>query len=135
MRRVMGAAIVILALGGSKIAAWIVTRHPPIPPASSSGAFAPHRPGGATVANVSAFTPRERPSPIPSSFHHDPLRFLSTAPADSLELLPGIGPVLATRLLDARRNLGSFRSWDDVDRVRGFGPKTIERLKSLALAR
>jgi Helix-hairpin-helix motif len=132
MRRVMGAAIVILALGGAKIAAWMVTRHSPIPADSPSGVFVSHRPLDATVANVSAFTPR--PSLIPS-FHRDPLGFLSTAPADSLELLPGVGPVLATRLLDARRNVGSFRSWDDVDRVRGFGPKTIERLKALALAR
>ena len=135
MRRLVGAAIVILALGGSKIAAWMVTRHPPIPPDSTSGAFASHRPADATVANVSTITPRDRPSLIPTSFHRDPLGFLSTAPADSLELLPGVGPVLATRLLDARRSVGPFRTWDDVDRVRGFGPKTIKRLKALALAR
>lgn len=130
MRRVVGAAIVILALGGSKMAAWMTTRHLTMPADSTLGAFASPRPGDAPVANPPSSVPLDRVSPHPLSFRSDPLRFLSTAPADSLQLLPGIGPVLATRLLDARRKLGSFRSWDDVDRVRGIGPKTIERLKN-----
>jgi predicted flap endonuclease-1-like 5' DNA nuclease len=132
MRRVVGAAIVILALGGSKMAAWMTTRHPTMPADSTFGAFASPHVDEATVANASTRVPRDSFS---LSYVRDPLRFLSTAPADSLQLLPGVGPVLATRLLDARRGLGSFRSWDDVDRVRGIGPKTIERLKSAAVRR
>lgn len=135
MRRVVGAAIVILVLGGPRMAAWMTTRHPLVPVDSTLGTFASQLPSGAPVARVSAFPSPGHTPPAPSSFGHDPLRFLSTAPADSLELLPGVGPVLASRLLDARRNVGPFRSWDDVDRVRGIGPKTIERLKALAIAR
>jgi len=135
MRRVVGAAIVILALGGSNMVAWMSTRRPMVPADSTFGAFASQRAGDAPLPSISALAPHEGTSPVPLSFRHDPLRFLSTAPADSLELLPGVGPVLATRLLDARRNVGSFRSWDDVDRVRGIGPKTIERLKALAITR
>ena len=134
MRRVVGAAIVILALGGWNMVAWMSTRRPMAPDDSTFGAFASQRAGDAPGPSVSAPAPRERVSPVPLSFCHNPLHFLSTAPVDSLDLLPGVGPVLATRLLDARRNAGSFRSWDDVDRVRGIGPKTIERLKALAIA-
>lgn len=135
MRRVVGAAIVILALGGSKIAVWMATRHPPIPADSTLDAFVPHRPHDASVSKGPSFVPLDRASPVPLSFRRDPLQFLSTAPADSLELLPGVGPVLATRLLDARRDFGAFQSWNDVDRVRGIGPKTIERLKNTAVKR
>ena len=72
------------------------------------------------------------PRPVPITRLSDPLKFLSTAGADSLDLLPGVGPVLAARLIAAREAHGAFRSWDDVDRVRGIGPKTVERLRALA---
>jgi predicted flap endonuclease-1-like 5' DNA nuclease len=135
MRRVVGAAIVIVVLGGSNLAAWLSSRHPVIPADSAFGGFASPRPSASSTPTHPAFPPLDRTAPAPLSFGHDPLRFLSTAPADSLERLPGVGPVLARRLLDARRNVGPFRSWDDVDRVRGIGPKTIERLKNTAVRR
>jgi len=135
MRRVLGAAIVILALGGSNLVAWMSTRRPMIPADSTFGAVLSQGPGESLSASIPAFTPHGGTPTVPLSFRLDPLRFLSTAPAESLDLLPGVGPVLATRLLDARRNVGSFRSWDVVDRVRGIGPKTIERLKALAITR
>jgi competence protein ComEA len=58
--------------------------------------------------------------------------FLSRAPADSLVLLPGIGPVLAERIAGARTGKRSFTRWDDLLGIKGIGPKTIERLKKLA---
>jgi competence protein ComEA len=67
-----------------------------------------------------------------SSFRANPLTFLSTAPAESLDLLPGVGPVIAGRIIDARRARGSFASWDDVLAVRGVGPATITRWRALA---
>jgi competence protein ComEA len=72
---------------------------------------------------------------ILSSFRADPLRFLSAAPADSLDLLPGIGPVLANRIAVARDARGPFTSWDDVLEVRGIGPRTVERLRAMAGSR
>lgn len=47
------------------------------------------------------------------------------APIDELRSLPGIGPVLAERIVAGR----PFADADDLDRVRGIGPKTIARLK------
>ena len=43
--------------------------------------------------------------------------------------LEGIGEVLARRIVDDREQHGSFDSIDDLQRVRGIGPKTIERLR------
>lgn len=69
----------------------------------------------------------------PGSYRAAPLRYLSTAPPDSLRLLPGIGPVLAARIVDARSGQGPFTSWDDLRiRVRGIGGKSVARLRHAA---
>jgi competence protein ComEA len=67
-----------------------------------------------------------------SSFRAHPLTFLSSAPPESLDLLPGVGPVLARRIIDARRANGPFATWDDVLAIRGIGPATIARWRALA---
>jgi competence protein ComEA len=43
--------------------------------------------------------------------------------------LEGIGPALAQAIVDDREAKGPFRSIADLDRVKGIGPKTIERLR------
>ena len=52
----------------------------------------------------------------------------NSAPADSLELLPGIGKVLADRIVE-RRQLKPFRAEIDITEVPGIGPKLYERIK------
>jgi competence protein ComEA len=51
--------------------------------------------------------------------------------AGSVELIevPGIGPVLAGRILAFRRENGPFRSVDELIRVRGVGPRTLEKIR------
>jgi competence protein ComEA len=53
---------------------------------------------------------------------------LNRASDAELQLLPGIGPKLSQRILDARGKK-PFRSVDDLRRVPGIGPKTLERLR------
>jgi DNA uptake protein ComE-like DNA-binding protein len=52
----------------------------------------------------------------------------NTAPVDSLELLPGIGPVLADRIVEYRKRKRFEREVDITD-VKGIGPKLYERLR------
>ncbi|MFZ1683334.1 MAG: helix-hairpin-helix domain-containing protein [Candidatus Zixiibacteriota bacterium] len=52
----------------------------------------------------------------------------NTAPADSLELLPGVGRTLADRIV-AYRQVKPFKSEIDITEVKGIGPKLYERLK------
>lgn len=59
---------------------------------------------------------------------------LNTATAAELELLPRIGPALAGRIATDRAARGPFRSVDDLDRVPGIGPRTVERLRPFVLA-
>lgn len=52
----------------------------------------------------------------------------NTAPADSLELLPGIGSTLADRIV-AYRQHSRFDQEIDITNVKGIGPRLYERLK------
>lgn len=56
---------------------------------------------------------------------------LNTASASELESLPGIGPALASRILEHRAMLGGLRSVDQLIDVSGIGEATVERLRGL----
>jgi DNA uptake protein ComE-like DNA-binding protein len=81
------------------------------------------------VEPVSSARPQDS---APASFRDAPLTFLSTAPQDSLVQLPGIGPVLAARIVNARAGKRLFTTWDELLSVPGIGPKTLSRLRRLA---
>jgi competence ComEA-like helix-hairpin-helix protein len=56
---------------------------------------------------------------------------LNQATAEDLVALPRIGPVLARRIVDHRARRGSFAAVDELRRVRGIGPVTLEHLRRL----
>ncbi|HEX5598298.1 MAG TPA: helix-hairpin-helix domain-containing protein [Micromonosporaceae bacterium] len=56
---------------------------------------------------------------------------LNTATQAQLETLPGVGPVLAQRILAYREQHGEFRSVGDLRRVSGIGDIRYEQLKDL----
>jgi competence protein ComEA len=55
---------------------------------------------------------------------------LNRASRAELALLPGFGPSRAQSVDDYRRQHGPFRSVDDLRKVSGIGPKTLERVRS-----
>jgi competence protein ComEA len=54
---------------------------------------------------------------------------LNSATASDLDTLPGVGPVMAGRILDWRTAHGRFTSVDQLREVSGIGARTFERLK------
>lgn len=50
---------------------------------------------------------------------------VNTASQEELESLPGIGPTLATRIMELR----PFKTVDDLIKVRGIGPSTLEKIR------
>jgi competence ComEA-like helix-hairpin-helix protein len=54
---------------------------------------------------------------------------LNRATLPDLMRLPGVGPVLARRILETREAAGRFSAVDDLVTVRGLGPVKLERLK------
>jgi competence ComEA-like helix-hairpin-helix protein len=78
----------------------------PVDPAAAAGAL-PTLVAGAAVATVD----------------------LNRAGAAELDALPGIGPVLAGRILRHRSEHGPFREVEDLLAVPGIGPRLYERLR------
>jgi competence protein ComEA len=56
---------------------------------------------------------------------------LNTASLAELEKLPRIGPQIAQRILDYRKENGNFKKVEDILKVRGIGEKVFEQLKDL----
>jgi competence ComEA-like helix-hairpin-helix protein len=80
--------------------------------------------GGAAVAPPAGARP-----PTPRAPDPRPPLDLNRASAAELERLAGVGPALAARILQERARSGSFTAVDDLLRVRGIGPATLERLR------
>ncbi|MGX9900794.1 helix-hairpin-helix domain-containing protein [Arthrobacter sp. SA17] len=56
---------------------------------------------------------------------------LNTASVDELGTLPRVGPVLAQRIVDWRKEHGNFKTIEELDAVDGVGPKMLEALLPL----
>ncbi len=56
---------------------------------------------------------------------------LNTATRSQLDGLPGIGPVIAERILELREKSGPFKRIEDLMNIRGIGEKKFLKLKDL----
>ncbi|MEO0185048.1 MAG: helix-hairpin-helix domain-containing protein [candidate division WOR-3 bacterium] len=54
---------------------------------------------------------------------------INEATVEELEMLPGIGPSLAQRIVEYRCQNGGFESTEDIKKVKGIGDKLFERIK------
>ncbi len=71
----------------------------------------------------------QQPTPMPEATSSRLRLDLNTATAQELEALPGIGPVLAQRIVAYRAQYGPFRSVEDLLAVRGIGPVLLEKIR------
>lgn len=57
---------------------------------------------------------------------------INSASASELEDLPGVGPVLAQRIVEWRTTNGPFTSIDDLGQVSGIGAAVLEQVRAVA---
>ena len=55
---------------------------------------------------------------------------VNTASAEQLATLPGVGPALASRIVEYRQKSGSFRATKDVMNVKGIGEKNFAKIEA-----
>jgi len=67
----------------------------------------------------------DRADPLSARFEVD----INKADWPELMQLPGVGVTLAHRIVESRKTSGPFADQDDLRRVRGIGPKTLERIR------
>jgi comEA protein len=72
-----------------------------------------------SVATLSATTKKPPLRPIN----------INTANAEELQLVPGIGPVTAEKILQMRKSYGAFKSVDDLVAIRGIGKKRLDKMR------
>ena len=56
---------------------------------------------------------------------------LNTASSAELDDLPGVGPVIAERILEYRQVNGPFVSVDELAEIHGISPAMVEELRPL----
>ncbi len=54
---------------------------------------------------------------------------INSATVEQLQKVPGIGPTLATRIIDFRKEHGPFERIEDLLNVQGIGVRTLERMR------
>ncbi len=84
-------------------------------------------PRGPPVAGREAHAPSRESRAKPARESPGRVVNVNTATQEELEALPGIGPVIARRIIEGR----PYRSVDELDRVKGIGKKRLDEIRSL----
>lgn len=63
------------------------------------------------------------------SLYSDDRININTADSEELQMLDGVGPATAQKIIDYREANGSFKKIEDIKNVSGIGDKTFEKLK------
>jgi competence protein ComEA len=70
---------------------------------------------------ANAVLAKKKPPPHPIN--------LNTASAPELEMVPGIGPSTAQKILQTRKSYGAYKSVDDLLAIRGIGQKRLDKMR------
>lgn len=72
----------------------------------------------------------EKVPPELALFFNQPLS-LRTCNQEDLEMLPGVGPRIASAIIATRQKIGGFTSPEDLLAVPGIGPSALQRIAPL----
>ena len=101
---------------------------------SDSGSNTPQQ--QSVISDISTSLQNPAPVPVTSSNTSAPsseisaIANINTGTLAELDTLPGIGPAYAQAIINYRSTNGPFIRIEDIQKVKGIGPKTFEKLKS-----
>jgi competence protein ComEA len=78
-------------------------------------------PANASVSQAKPPDTKAAPAPVVN---------INTAPAEQLEILPGVGARTAARIIEYRQKNGGFKKVEELMNVRGIGEKSFLRMKN-----
>jgi competence protein ComEA len=123
--------------GGTRVADALEAAGGPLPEAALDGVnlARPLTDGEQLLVPAAGAAVPDAPSgtaaPAPAARRPDGTLDLNLATQSDLEELPGIGPVMAQRILEHREEIGRFQAVGDLRQVVGIGEKTFQKLAPL----
>jgi competence protein ComEA len=123
--RRIASVLALCALVATLTATWLADTPASAAPPTRTAAAPVTTPDEAAAAAA-------KPNPPKRSKSKQALRGklnLNTATSDQLQLLPGIGPSKADRVVAWRQKNGGFKRTADLRKVKGFGYKTLKKLE------
>lgn len=94
-----------------------------------SGDIAPNTEVLADEKNMLKKKKRSKHFSIHKKPAHPPITSLNRANPEQLQLLPGVGPKMAERIIEYRKTHAGFKSLEEVMEVKGIGTKKFEKMK------
>lgn len=124
-----GSRLLTDALGTS----WLKPGPPPSPAPAAAASVAPAAPPSVAAPVVPAAEPAPAVEPAPNGsspagITPDGKVILNLASADELTKLPGVGMKRATAIVALRTKLKRFKHATDLLRVKGIGPRGLQRM-------
>ena len=77
---------------------------------------------------------KEKSTQTPVNLRPDKKININSAYSSDLQLLPGIGEVMAERIIEYREKTGGFKDIRDIKKVKGIGEKKFESIKQYITA-
>jgi comEA protein len=137
-RQEQRAILLLLSAFGMGSLVWLYRQSRPLPPVNPAEVAtfeeyvkALERDTSGVIASRSS---EPDPKTKPAASILQPLDLNAAAEAE-LVRLPGIGPVMAKRIVEYRQKHGPFKRLEDLRKVKGIGAKTYAKLAPLLVLR
>jgi competence protein ComEA len=134
-RQEQRAILALLAAFGAAALVWLHRQSQPLPPANPAAVAAFDEYVQALVRDTLGALVNDLGAGAKPPAQSSPRVDLNAATEAELVRLPGIGPVMAKRIVEYRRTRGPFKRLEDLRQVKGIGAKTYAKLAPLLMVK